>query len=96
MPSPSSISPGFSQPWINEAVGTLAWTGTPLRGLLEEVGVGPGAVEVLFTGLDRGLENGVELSYERSLRLEDAMREEVLLAYAAIGKPHSRRYAPSS
>jgi DMSO/TMAO reductase YedYZ molybdopterin-dependent catalytic subunit len=43
-----------SQPWLEEAVGTAEWTGTPLRPLLEEAGVGPGAVEVLFAGADRG------------------------------------------
>jgi sulfane dehydrogenase subunit SoxC len=75
-----------SQPWISEAVGTIAWTGTPLRGLLEEAGVGSAAVEVLFTGLDSGVEDGVELRYERSLSVEEAMREEVLLAYSANGE----------
>src|SRR5919197_1032512 len=37
-----------SQPWLYEAVGTARWGGTPLRPLLEEAGVGVGAVEVLF------------------------------------------------
>ena len=32
----------LSQPWLLEAVGTAEWTGTPLRGLLEEAGVGRG------------------------------------------------------
>ena len=50
-----------SQPWLNEAVGTLTWTGTPLRGVLEEAGLDEGSVEVLFTGLDRGVEDGVEI-----------------------------------
>src|SRR4051812_48861117 len=27
-----------SQPWLTEAVGTAAWTGTPLAALLEEAG----------------------------------------------------------
>jgi len=42
-----------SQPWLHEAVGTAVWGGTPLVGLLEEAGLEPGAVEVVFTGLDR-------------------------------------------
>src|SRR6266545_1033126 len=49
-----------SQPWLLEAVGTAEWTGTPLRPLLEEAGVGESAVEVLFTGLDRGIEGEIE------------------------------------
>ena len=76
-----------SQPWLEEAVGTAEWTGTPLRPLLEEAGIGPGAVEVLFGGADRGVQGGLEQDYERSLPLEEAMREEVLLAWAVNGRP---------
>jgi len=76
-----------SQPWLVEAVGTAEWTGTPLRGLLEEAGIAAGAVEVLFTGLDRGVEGGVEQSYERSLPLGEALAEDVLLAYEMGGLP---------
>jgi DMSO/TMAO reductase YedYZ molybdopterin-dependent catalytic subunit len=76
-----------SQPWLLEAVGTAEWGGTPLRPLLEEAGVLDGAVEVLFTGLDRGLEAEVEQSYERSLSVADALRDEVLLAWEINGVP---------
>ena len=76
-----------SQPWLLEAVGTAEWTGTPLRGLLEEAGVDEGAAEVLFRGLDRGVEGGEEQQFERSLPLAEALREEVLLAYAMNGQP---------
>ncbi len=77
----------ISQPWLLEAVGTAEWTGTPLRGLLEEAGVKSGVVEVLFRGLDRGVEGGEQQSYERSLPLDHALSEEVLLAYAMNGQP---------
>jgi sulfane dehydrogenase subunit SoxC len=76
-----------SQPWLVEAVGTAEWTGTPLRPLLEEAGIADGAVEVLFTGLDRGVEGGQEQQYERSLPLDEALRDEVLLVYAVGGQP---------
>ena len=76
-----------SQPWLTEAVGTAEWTGTPLAPILEQAGVLPGAVEVVFTGLDRGVQGDVEHLYERSLPLEDALRDEVLLAYAVNGQP---------
>src|SRR5919206_4016604 len=49
-----------SQPWLVEAVGTARWEGTPLRPLLEEAGIPQAAVEVLFTGLDRGIDGGVD------------------------------------
>ncbi len=76
-----------SQPWLLEAVGNAAWTGVPLRGVLEDSGVEDGAVEVVFTGLDRGVEGDVEQDYERSLPLGEAMREDVLLAYEMNGHP---------
>src|SRR3954451_16257895 len=75
----------LSQPWLNEAVGTAEWTGTPLAPLLEEAGIDDGALEVVFTGLDRGVQSGVEHLYERSLPLAEALREEVLLAWAING-----------
>ncbi len=77
----------LSQPWLLEAVGTAEWTGTPLRGLLEEAGIGKGAVEVSFRGLDRGFEGGTAQQYERSLPLADGLRDEVLLAWAMNGEP---------
>ncbi len=76
-----------SQPWLLEAVGTARWAGTPLRLLLDEVGVPEGSVEVLLTGLDRGVEGGVEQAFQRSLPLEEALRDEVLLAYEMNGEP---------
>jgi DMSO/TMAO reductase YedYZ molybdopterin-dependent catalytic subunit len=76
-----------SQPWLLEAVGTARWTGTLLKPLLQEAGVREGAVEVLFTGLDRGLEGGIEQRFQRSLPLEDALGDEVLLAYEMNGAP---------
>ena len=76
-----------SQPWLEEAVGTAVWRGTPLRGLLSEAGVTDDAVELVFTGLDHGLEGGIEQAYQRSLSLMDAHRPEVLLAYEMNGAP---------
>jgi DMSO/TMAO reductase YedYZ molybdopterin-dependent catalytic subunit len=76
-----------SQPWLLEAVGTARWGGTLLCPLLEEAGVGEGAVEVLFTGLDRGIDGGIEQAYQRSLSLEEALRDDVLLAYEMNGGP---------
>jgi DMSO/TMAO reductase YedYZ molybdopterin-dependent catalytic subunit len=76
-----------SQPWLLEAVGTARWKGTPLAGLLEESGASDGALEVLFTGLDRGIEGDEEQSYARSIPLAEARRDDVLLAYEVNGVP---------
>src|SRR5947207_452151 len=71
------LSPrSHSQPWLTEAVGTAEWTGTPLAPLLEEAGLRDDACEVVFTGLDRGVQGGVEQDYESALPLPDAVREE--------------------
>ena len=77
----------ISQPWLVEAVGTAEWTGTPLAPLLSEAGVGDDAVEVVFTGLDRGVEGEVEQSYERALSLHAALDPSVLLVWGINGQP---------
>ncbi|MER6998610.1 sulfite oxidase [Streptomyces sp. NPDC000410] len=78
-----------SQPWLVEAVGTAEWTGVPLRVLLAEAGVGPDAVEAVFTGADHGVERGVEQDYRRSLPLSVATGDDpdVLVAYEMNGAP---------
>jgi DMSO/TMAO reductase YedYZ molybdopterin-dependent catalytic subunit len=76
-----------SQPWIAEAIGTGEWGGVELAPLLREAGIGDGAVEMLFTGLDRGIDGGVEQAYERSLSVDEALAGEALLAYELNGEP---------
>jgi DMSO/TMAO reductase YedYZ molybdopterin-dependent catalytic subunit len=75
----------LSQPWLTEAVGTAEWAGTPLAPLLEEAGVKPTAVELLFSALDRGVEGGVPQAYERAIPVDSA--SEGLLAYEMNGAP---------
>jgi sulfane dehydrogenase subunit SoxC len=77
----------ISQPWLYEAVGTARWTGARLVDLLDQAGVDGSAVEVLFTGLDRGLEGALEQSYQRSLPLDEARRADVIVAYEMNGGP---------
>jgi len=77
----------LSQPWLGEAVGTAEWTGVPLNSLLREAGVDADATDVVFTGLDRGVQGEVEQQYERSLPIAEAMRDEVLLAFAINHEP---------
>ncbi len=74
-----------SQPWLHEAVGTMAWTGTPLAALLRDAGLQDGAVDVIFTGADHGVERGTEQDYARSLTVDQALAGSVLLAWAGNG-----------
>ena len=70
-----------SQPWVREAVGTAEWTGTPLAPILAEAGVDTSARNLIFTGLDRGIQGEIEHDYARGLSVEEALGEDVLLAY---------------
>jgi len=76
-----------SLPWLGDAIGTASWTGTPLRGLLEEAGLGGDAVELVFHGADRGIQGDEDQAYARSLAVAEALRPEVLLAYEMNGRP---------
>jgi DMSO/TMAO reductase YedYZ molybdopterin-dependent catalytic subunit len=76
-----------SQPWLLEAVGTASWRGVGLAELLAEAGPRDGAVEAVFTGLDRGVDGGEEQDYARALTLEEALEGDALLAYEMNGAP---------
>jgi DMSO/TMAO reductase YedYZ molybdopterin-dependent catalytic subunit len=76
-----------SQPWLHEAIGTAEWGGTPLRGLLEEAGLKEEAVEVVFTGADEGVQGEEQQFYQRSLSIDAAIRDEVMIAYEMNGRP---------
>jgi sulfane dehydrogenase subunit SoxC len=70
-----------SQPWLQEAVGTGRWRGARLRDVLERAAPGRDALEIVFTGLDRGVEGDEEQAFQRSLPLVLAREDDVLLAY---------------
>ena len=76
-----------SGPWLTGGVSTAQWTGTPLRPLLEEAGLGLDAVDVAFTGADRGIQGGEEQDYARGLSVADALGPDVMLAYEMNGQP---------
>ena len=79
------ISPRYpSVPWLEEGVSTAEWTGVPLRELIQ---LKDGATELVFHGADRGIDAGVEHHFARSLSREQALHEDVLVAYAMNGAP---------
>lgn len=81
----------ISQPWLDGAVGTADWTGVRLADLLAAGGVAggllQGAVDVVFTGADHGLERGTEQDYRRGLPVAEALRPDVLVALEMNGAP---------
>ena len=77
----------ISQPWLLEAIGNSEWAGTPLRGILQDAALSSAAIEIVFTGLDQGVEGEQIQFYQRSLTVDEAMRDEVLLVYEMNGEP---------
>src|SRR5688572_27488650 len=74
------------------------FTGVRLRDVLRRVGVDDAAREVVFFGADKGGEDvafrqqtlKLQQQFARSITLENAMREEPLLAWALNGEPLHR------
>jgi len=85
-------SRGFSKPrvaggqWGHGAMGNARWTGVRLRDLLEKAGIERDAQHIRFDGLDRPVTNATP-DFLKSLPLEDAIANHVLVAYAMNGEP---------
>ncbi len=71
-------------------IGNARWRGVKLRDLLQECGIKPEGKEIVFFSNDEGTETirdtEIETSFARSLPLEDAMRDENLLALQMNGE----------
>jgi DMSO/TMAO reductase YedYZ molybdopterin-dependent catalytic subunit len=74
--------------WGAGAIGHAEWTGVPLRLLLEQAGLRPGALEVLVEGSDHGTEpdDPEEIVFARSLPLAKALDPDTLLAMRMNGE----------
>ncbi len=85
-------SRGFSEPrvaggqWGHGAMGNALWKGLRLRDLLEKVGIESDAQHVRFDGLDRPVADGTP-DFLKSLPLNDATADSVIVAYAMNGEP---------
>ncbi len=82
------------------AVYNSKWTGTPLAPLLKELGIKSDALEIVFFGTDKQdevlrkdtkRELKIEVPFGRSMSLEDAMSQNLLLAYERNGQPLEKR-----
>jgi len=78
------------------AIGNMRWTGTPLAPLLREAGLLKRASEVVFYGADEKTEKirdqDFTQRFARSLSLEHALRNEVMLAWGLNGQPLSEAH----
>lgn len=76
---------------FNGLIGNARWRGVTLRSLLQQAGIQDGAKEVVFFGADMGKEEirgrEIDSHFARSLSVDDALREENLLAFEMNGEP---------
>ena len=82
---------GNRQDFYHGPIGNAKWGGVRLRDLLEKAGVQDAGIEVVFYASDKGAENirntDVEQAFARSMHIDDAMRDEVMLAWEMNGEP---------
>ncbi len=80
-----------SSPGFVGAIGNMRWTGTPLGPLLKDLGLVKRSREVVFYGADEKVEKVRDKDYPqrfaRSLSIEHALQDEVMLAWEVNGKP---------
>jgi DMSO/TMAO reductase YedYZ molybdopterin-dependent catalytic subunit len=79
--------PAPGEQWGLGAVSTAEWTGVALRSLVEPSGLSAATVEILFRGADSGTppDVGTRIGFERSLPIDRAVADDVLVAYAMNG-----------
>lgn len=87
----SGNSRGFSEPRVpggqlgHGAMGNARWKGVRLKDVLEKAGVGSGARQVTFDGLDSGLIPQTP-DYVKALEVDHALDGECVLAYEMNGE----------
>ncbi len=83
-------SRGFFDPrvpggqWGNGAMGNALWKGVRLKDLLNEAGIGAGAVQVRFNGADAPVLPGTP-DFVKALDIDVALGEDVIVAYSMNG-----------
>ena len=82
---------GFSQPRVpggqmgNGAMGNARWKGVPLKQVLQKAGLGAGARQIAFNGLDAPVLEKTP-DFIKALDLDHALDGEVMLAYEMNGE----------
>ncbi len=72
--------------WKNGGMGNAKWKGVRVRDLLQAAGMKGSAVDVSFTGMDKGALPSVP-AFSKSLRAAHALDSNVLIAYEMNNKP---------
>ena len=82
---------GYSSPRVfgaqlgHGAMGNARWVGVPLKAVLEKAGVGTGAKQVTFNGLDKPVLPGTP-DFRKALEIDHALSPEPLLAWSMNGQ----------
>ncbi|MFJ7589827.1 molybdopterin-dependent oxidoreductase [Streptomyces sp. NPDC097617] len=79
-------------PWSQQAVGCAHFAGVPFRALAARALIAPAALEIVFTGADRGPVGGRPTPFERSLPLAVALHPDTLLVTRMNGEPLAREH----
>ncbi|MEO7520307.1 MAG: sulfite oxidase [Gemmatimonas sp.] len=76
------------EPWQNGALSTASYTGVPLRSLLDRMKLEQAAAHLTFCGADSGTRSdiGSHVTFERSMPVQDALGNDVLLALSMNGE----------
>lgn len=83
----SAFSPRvFGGQWGNGAMGNITWTGARLKDILNKAGIKPGSVQISIDGLD-GPPVDTVADLVKSLPLDKALEEDILVAYEMNGTP---------
>jgi DMSO/TMAO reductase YedYZ molybdopterin-dependent catalytic subunit len=87
----NSNGPGFMG-----AIGNVKWTGTSFADLLQECAPLKRGIEVVFFGADEQTEkirgNDYKQNFARSLHINDALHDDVLLCYEMNGEPLTKEH----
>lgn len=82
---------GNNQGIYHGLIGNALWGGCRLRDILNTASIQNGGTEIVFYGADRGIENirdtDVEQSFARALHINEAMQDDIIIAYEMNGEP---------
>jgi DMSO/TMAO reductase YedYZ molybdopterin-dependent catalytic subunit len=91
--SRNTVSPPLPKSALNNGyIGNAEWKGAPLRLVLEQAGLKPGATEIMFEGADRGKTPAAPdpVNFAKSVPIDKALHPDTLLVYEMNGVPLPR------
>lgn len=83
--------------WEQGGISNAEWTGVPLSVLLKKAGIKVGTVDIILEGNDEGMiteepKSPGKIKFARSIPLNIAMQDHIIIAYEMNGKPLSAEH----